>query len=340
MNLKQLSQILGLSQTTISRAINGYPEVNEETRRRILKVAEETGYRPNAAARRLATGKIGSIGLVMPTAPTHQSDVHFGEFLSGLAEVALQQDLHFVVVPTEPAREDEALRWLAASGSVDGLYLAYMRVNDPRIEMMQSLNLPFMVHGRSTGIDVDYPWMDVDNEQAFDDAASLLLQLGHRRLGLLNGPEGFDFTCRRKRGVEVALARYGLTLPESRVRHTVMNDENGFNGMEDFLSGPEHPTAVLCASTALALGAIRSLNQRGLKPGRDVSLIAHDDVLPLLKPENFSVPLTTTRSSLRAAGIRVAERLIERIRGIETTNRHELWKADLVVRASTGPAPV
>jgi len=80
-NLKQLSEMLGLSQTTVSRALNGYPEVNEATRERVLQAVKETGYRPNKAAQRLATGKAGSIGLVMPTAPGHQSDVHFGEFL-------------------------------------------------------------------------------------------------------------------------------------------------------------------------------------------------------------------------------------------------------------------
>ncbi len=102
-----------------------------------------------------------------------------------------------------------------------------------------------------------------------------------------------------------------------------MTDEAGFLMMERLLDQPQQPTAVLCASTALALGAIRSLNQRGLRPGRDISLIAHDDVLPLLKPVNFSVPLTTTRSSLRAAGMRVAERLIAQIKTGQNEPFHE-----------------
>jgi LacI family transcriptional regulator len=76
-----------------------------------------------------------------------------------------------------------------------------------------------------------------------------------------------------------------------------------------------------------------------LRPGKDVSLIAHDDVLPLLKPDDFSVPLTTTRSSLRAAGVRVGQRLINHIRTGTAEPLQELWKAELVVRASTGPAP-
>ncbi|KJF66851.1 MULTISPECIES: LacI family DNA-binding transcriptional regulator [Rhizobium] len=339
MNLKQLSQLLGISQTTISRALNGYPEVNAETRRRVMEAAEKTGYRPNAAAQRLATGKVGSIGLVMPIGEHHRSDVHFGEFLSGLGEEASRSGFHLVIMPTEPEKEQEALRGLAASGSVDGIYLAYMKKNDARIAMMQSLSLPFLVHGRSFGVEEDYPYLDVDNEGAFRDATLLLLQLGHKRIGLLNGPEGYDFTFRRCLGVQKALAANGLTLRAENTRHGSMTDEEGYLGMEALLSQPERPTAIVCASTALALGVIRSLNQRGLKPGKDISLIAHDDVLPLLKPDNFSVPLTTTRSSLRAAGVRVGQRLINRIKFNQTEPQQELWKAELVVRASTGPAP-
>ncbi|NTF30916.1 substrate-binding domain-containing protein [Rhizobium skierniewicense] len=338
MNLKQLSQLLGISQTTISRALNGYPEVNAETRRKIIEAAQQTGYRPNAAAQRLATGKMGSIGLVMPTGPDHASDVHFGEFLSGLGEASARNGFHLVIMPTDPSNEENALRELAASGGVDGIYLAYMKKNDSRIEMVKSLSIPFMVHGRSWGVDTDYPYLDVDNEMAFRDATSLLLQLGHRDIALLNGPEGYDFTFRRHRGVEAALAEHGLALEDDHVSHSIMNDEAGYLKMEELLSRPAPPTAVICASTALALGAVRALNQRGLKPGKDISLIAHDDVLPLLKPVNFSVPLTTTRSSLRAAGLRIAERLINQIKTGETDSLQELWKAELVVRGSTGPA--
>lgn len=85
-NLKQLAELLSLSQTTVSRALNGYPEVNAETRARVLEAVRETGYRPNRAAQRLATGKAFSIGLVMPIASGIDSDIHFGEFLAGLAE--------------------------------------------------------------------------------------------------------------------------------------------------------------------------------------------------------------------------------------------------------------
>lgn len=339
MNLKQLSELLGLSQTTVSRALNGYPEVNEDTRERVLRAVKETGYRPNKAAQRLATGKAGSIGLVMPTAPGHQSDVHFGEFLTGLGEEAVRHDFHFVIMPADPDDEVAALRRLAISGNVDALFVAYMRGHDPRLAMLKSLSMPFVVHGRSFGSEPDYPYLDIDNEAAFYDAARLLLQLGHTRFALMNGPAHLDFAIRRRNGLIAALGERGLELAEDCMSHTVMTDEEGLIAMERFLQLPDRPTAILCSSTVLALGAIRAVNQAGLKLGEEISLIAHDDVLPLLKPENFSVPLTTTRSSLRAAGVRIAQRLIGTVKQAGPFPEQELWKTELIVRASTGPAP-
>jgi LacI family transcriptional regulator len=338
-NLKQLSEMLGLSQTTVSRALNGYPEVNAATRERVLQAVRETGYRPNKAAQRLATGKAGSIGLVMPTAQGLPSDVHFGEFLAGLGEEAVRHDFHFVIMPADPDDEIGALRRLAISGNVDALFIAYMRANDPRLTMLQSLSIPFVVHGRSFGAEPDYPYLDIDNEAAFCDATRLLLQLGHRRFALMNGPAHLDFAIRRKNGVVAALAERGLTLGESRTSHTPMTEEEGQLAMERLLQLPDRPTAILCSSTVLALGAIRALNQAGLRLGEDVSLIAHDDVLPMLKPENFSVPLTTTRSPLRAAGVRIAQRLIGTVKQSGAFPEQELWKTELIVRASTGAAP-
>ena len=340
MNLKQLSALLGLSQTTVSRALNGYPEVNRETRQRVLQAVKDTGYRPNRAAQRLATGKSGSIGLIMPTASDHAADVHYGEFQSGLSEEALRHDFHFVTVPAHPRDEEQAIRWLVSSGNVDGYYLAYMRENDPRIAMAKSLSLPFIVHGRAIGVETDYPFLDIDNHAAFFDATKLLVQLGHARTALLNGLEEFDFAIRRRQGMTAALNAAGLQLDPALTRQSPLADDYGFRGMSELLQMAEPPTAVLCSSTVLALGAVRAINMAGLKLGEDISLIAHDDVLPLVKPEHFSIPLTTTRSSLRAAGIRVAERLIGEIKGVEPQPPSaELWKADLVVRASTGPAP-
>ena len=122
MNLKELSQILDLSQTTVSRALNGYPEVNEGTRRRVMEAARRYGYTPNAAARRLATGKANAIGCVLRTDGEGMSP-QFMEFLAGVSEQAAKIGQDVVLASAEKSGEDAAYRRLASHGQVDGVIL-------------------------------------------------------------------------------------------------------------------------------------------------------------------------------------------------------------------------
>jgi len=338
-NLKQLSTMLALSQTTVSRALNGYPEVNEETRRRVMDAAKRHGYRPNPSARRLATGKAGMIGYVMPTGSAVDIDPHFVEFLSGMGDYARHHGLDLVLSPTDADEEETTYRRLAANKQVDAVYVSAPRPADRRIKLLNQLGLPYIVHGRSEGLGFDFPFMDIDNEGAFRQAGRLLIELGHRRVGLINGELSQTFAVFRERGLRQSLADHRLDLPQSLIRSQAMTDEGGYRAARELLSAPDRPTAIVCSSLIMALGVFRAARELGLDIPRDLSVIAHDDVFPWLKPENFSVPLATTRSSIRAAGARVAERLAARISGAETSPVAEVWPVDLMVRASVAGAP-
>ena len=338
MNLKQLSDMLALSQTTVSRALNGYPEVSEETRRRVADAAKRHGYRPNPSARRLATGKAGMIGYVMPTGAAVDIDPHFVEFLSGLGDYARSHELDLVLSPAAADEEETTYRRVVANKQVDAVYVSSPRPADRRIALLNQLGIPFIVHGRSEGLGFDYAFMDIDNEAAFHEAARLLIQLGHDKIGLINGDVSQTFAIFRERGARRALAASGLTLAAERVRSVAMTEENGFRAAMSLLQAETPPTAILCSSLIMALGVVRAIRDLGLTIPGDVSLVAHDDVFPWLKPENFSVPLTTTRSSIRAAGQRIAERLAAKLSGLETEPRGEVWPVDLVVRGSIAGA--
>jgi LacI family transcriptional regulator len=340
MNLKQLSHMLSLSQTTVSRALNGYPEVSEETRRRVMDAAKRHGYRPNPSARRLATGKSGMIGYVLPTGASVDIDPHFVEFLSGLGDYARAHELDLVLSPADADDEETTYRRIVANRQVDAVYLSSPRPVDKRLALVNTLGIPFIVHGRSEGFDFDYPYLDIDNEGAFHEAARLLIQLGHKRLALINGNERETFAIHRERGVRRALAASGMTLGERHIRSVTMTEENGYRAARRLLEEAEPPTAIVCSSLIMALGVVRAVRDLGLTIPGDLSLVAHDDVFPWLRPENFPVPLSTTRSSIRLAGARVAERLAARISGLEEGARGEVWPVDLVVRGSVAGAPV
>lgn len=334
MNLKQLSALLDLSQTTVSRALNGFPEVNEETRRRVKDAARRHGYRPNPSARQLATGKTGMIGYVMPTGESVSIDPHFVEFLSGLGDYTRDHGFDLVLSPTLSEDEEATYRRIAASKQVDAVYVSQPVRSDPRVRLLQSLGLPYMVHGRTEGLDFDYAYMDIDNEGAFRDAGRLLINLGHKRIALINGPPEQTFAIMRERGLRTALEDARLQLPDHCVRSDSMTDEAGYRAARELLEKTPRPTAIVCSSLIMSLGVFRAARDLDLVIPRDLSVISHDDVFPWLKPENFSVPLTTTRSSIRAAGSRVAERLSARIKKTETDPVGEIWPVDLIVRAS------
>lgn len=338
MNLKQLSSMLDLSQTTVSRALNGYPEVAEETRRRVVDAAKRHGYRPNPSARRLATGKAGMIGYVMPTGASVEIDPHFVEFLSGLGDYARTHELDLALSPSTMEDEETTYRRIVANRQVDAVYISSPRPKDSRIRLLNELGIPFIVHGRSEGLDFDYPFLDIDNEAAFYEAARLLVQLGHRRIALINGNPDQTFAIHRERGARRAMTASGVELPTARIRALPMTEENGYSAAREILAAKERPTAIMCSSMLMTLGIIRALRDAGLSVPGDVSLVAHDDVFPFLRPENFPVPLATTRSSIRSAGQRIAERLAARIGGLEEGARGEVWPVDLVVRGSVAQA--
>lgn len=340
MNLKQLSEILGLSQTTVSRALNGYPEVREETRVRVQAAAAKHGYRPNSRAKGLATGKSMVIGHVIPSSSQHEMvNPIFGDFVAGASRTYSANGYDMMFTTADDTSIEEAYRSLFQRGAVDGVVLQGPKVNEHRIELLNRMEVPFIVHGRSTGVDAEYDWIDVNNKSSFQRATQFLIDLGHRRIALINGLEDMDFAQRRRDGYLQALEQAGLAPDPKLMRSAEMTEVYGHHETRDMLALDDPPTAILASSMISAIGVRRALDEAGLRIGRDVSVIAHDDDLSYLK-NGQDVPIfTATRSSVRHAGELAAEMLIERIKSPEDPVKTRLLEAELVVGKSTGPAP-
>jgi LacI family transcriptional regulator len=338
MNLKELSERLGLSQTTVSRAINGYPEVSEDTRARVKAAAALHGYRPSAAARRLATGQSGTLGLIFPAERNMLTDLIFTEFLSGCIERA--GDLGYDVtlaMARKSFSEEEVYRRTVRSARVDAMILSSPLIADPRPKLLASLGMPFIVHGRTIS-DQAYEFLDIDNHGAFAAATRLLLDLGHQRIALINGECRLTYANDRKRGFLEAMAERGLTPPPHLFSESPMSEDNGFRQASALLAGDAAPTAFLCSSISQAQGVMKACAAVGKRVGHDVAVIAHDDRLHELRAEALDPPLTTTQSSIGDAGKHVVELVVARLRQPDTPWVEEVWPVDLVVRGSTGPA--
>jgi LacI family transcriptional regulator len=304
-----------------------------------VEAARRYHYRPNASARRLATGRVGAIGAVLHAHRSQLIDPHYVEFLAGVGERLAEDEIDIVLSPTKgEGEETPSYRRIATGKRVDALILSSPPIADERVRMLTGLRMPFILHGRT----IDQPahaWLDIDNEGAFRHATKYLLDLGHTRIGLINGFKAYTYAADRDRGFRAAMKTRGLTIDERLMGEALMTDDNGYRLMERFLAIEPRPTAVLVSSMMMALGCFRAIRAAGLELGKDVSLVAHDDVFPFLNADRMYPTLSTTRSSIRAAGTRVAELVLEMLSGREAETIHELWPVDLVIRGSTGPAP-
>lgn len=340
MNLKDLADHLNLSPTTVSRALNGYPEVSEITRDRVVAAARALNYSPNARAKGLATGRAMAIGHVIPTSGKHEIvNPVFGDFIAGAGEAYERAGYDMVLRMVADGQEEDLYRRLKATGTVDGVIVHAPSMFDSRIALLSSLGLPYVVHGRASLMEANYSWVDVNNTRAFQRATEMLLDLGHRRIALMNGLEHMDFAHRRRAGYLKALDARGIAADPEIMFSFEMTETNGFAAATGMLRLPDPPTAVLTSSLIMAIGVRRALHNAGLVLGQDVSIVTHDDDLSYLQ-NGSGVPLfTATRSSVRHAGNLSGDLLIAQIKGAAPTPDHRLLEADLILGQSTGPAP-
>ncbi|MGL4235217.1 LacI family DNA-binding transcriptional regulator [Tabrizicola sp.] len=340
MNLKELATRLGLSPTTVSRALNGYPEVNEATRERIVAAAKKHNYHPNTRAIRLATGRAMAVGHVIAIANRHELvNPIFADFVAGAGETYSRNDYDMLlsVVPDED--EAQTYRNLKVKGNVDGVIVHGPRENDFRIPLLREIGLPFVVHGRATGATEPYSWLDVNNRRAILRATEHLLGLGHTRIALVNGLEFMDFANRRRTGYLDALSTHGIPPDPSLMFSGEMTEIAGFRAASTMLALPKPPTAFVAASMLSGMGVRRAVESAGLRTGHDVSIIIFDDDLSYMKNGEETPIFTAMRSSVREAGGLVAKMLLDRIANPDSGPTHQLLEAELIMGQSTGPAP-
>ena len=336
--LKQLAGTLGLSPTTVSRALNGFPEVNDATRKRVREAAERANYRPNTRAKSLATGRAQAIGHVIPVSTSHEIvNPVFADFIAGAGETYSRAGYEMVLRVVPDADEAQAYRDLIARGAVDGVMVHGPRQQDSRVALLGDLGVPFMFHGRTSNIERPYSWLDINNQRSFRRAAQFLIDLGHRRIALINGLEEMDFANRRRNGYLEALEHAGIAVDPALMRQAEMTEPYGYRALTEMRKLPDPPTAFMASSMIVAYGLRRGLSDLGLKLGRDVSIITHDDDLSYL-PNDGDVPMfTATKSSVREAGRRAASMLLRLVEAPESAPLTELMETSLVVGASTGP---
>lgn len=335
--LKDIAQHVGLSVTTVSRALGGFDDVALETRQIIQTAADELGYVPNVMARRLKKQKTETIGFIIPTAGPRFSDPFFSDFLAGVGNEAAEHDYDLLISTHAPhsERERKAYQKAAQGGWVDGLIVVRTREQDERIAFLQEHQFPFVAYGR-TRTEHDYLYVDEDSVAGMRQVVQHLIDLGHRRIGLIAPPSDLLFAHYRREAYLQTMRDNGLPTAVSWLIEGDLTQRDGRRAAAELIIANPDLTAVIGGNDLMAIGAMQELRQRGYTIGRDISVAGFDDI-PLAG--HTTPTLTTVSQPIYAIGRRTCAMLIKQLNGEELPQKHILLMPTLVIRDSTGPAP-
>ncbi|MBU2532521.1 MAG: substrate-binding domain-containing protein [Alphaproteobacteria bacterium] len=277
--IARLAQELGVSTATISRALNGNPNVNKDTRKMVLEAAQRLGYVANQAARSLAQGITRSVGFTIEIdqQSSTSTDFFFMGVIEGAQTVMAEHELDLLVLPCAKSQDHYTyLERFISRSAVDGIILAETRQNDKRIELLQSSGIPFVTLGRSdTGN--GYAWIDLDFEGVMRTSIDRLVANGHRRIGVTVPLGQANYGAIFERAYRENLKRHGIEIDPALVLTTRHHEDDGAMVADALFDMDDRATAIVLFHEVTAIGLYRRLRERGLEPGRDLAIIGFRD---------------------------------------------------------------
>jgi DNA-binding LacI/PurR family transcriptional regulator len=325
--IRDVATHAGVSHQTVSRVINGSPNVATETRERVLATITELGYVPSPMARGLISNRTHSIGIVAEDI----SDQTFARWVAGAERAARARGFYLMIGSVEPEDDERGYLRLMLERRVEGLLLArpHAALDTGDIERLSNAGVPIVSIGSSRvpGIVVD-----VDNRQGGYDATRHLLEQGHRAIATVVGPAEWPSSDARHEGYREALAEAGVAYDPALVEQAGdWGLESGRAAAARLCAKRAKFTALFAHSDLIALGAIRELRLAGQAVPRDVSVVGYDDlpVAPYMDP-----PLTTVHQPMEELGALAATLLLDQLGGEARVAGDQLLPAELISRES------
>jgi LacI family transcriptional regulator len=327
--VQDVARRAGVSAATVSYVLNGTRFVSEELRQRVLSAVRELAYEPNAAARTLRSNRSYTVGLIL----SDLRNPFFTEAVRGVEAVAQAAGYQVILANSDedPEREATLLRTMRAK-HVDGLIVA--PAGGAHLELAQLVQNQFPL----VLMDRDVPELTasavmLDNEAAAEAAVRHLVDLGHRRIGMIAGRTPISSTREREAGYRRALEQAGLAVDADLIVSGGSTIEGGAAAAATLLEGPTPLSALFVANNLMTIGALGALDARGLAVPRDLALVGFDD-FPW--GDVFRPRLTTVAQPLYELGRATAEVLLQHVAGRGAPARRVLLPGTLVVRDSSG----
>lgn len=332
LTLEDIARLAGVSRSTVSRVINEQESVRDNVRQRVWQVINETGFRPNQAARTLVTRRTYVIGLVIPRSTSiFFADPYFPRLTMGIAEACNQANysLSLYLFHTE---EDEKRLFprITRKGLVDGIIIQATQAADVLFTQIAKSDVPYVVAGRPLNAP-NVSYVDVDNVAGAHNAVRHLIRLGRRKIAHIAGPRDTTVGLDRIQGYCTALSESGLAMHENLLVEGDFTEEGGYYCARRLLA--HQPDAIFVAADMMAIGAMRAVREAGSRVPEDVAIVSFDDLPPatLANP-----PLTTVRQPIRRLGVKLVATLLDIIENGPTPPRRVILDTELVIRESCG----
>jgi DNA-binding LacI/PurR family transcriptional regulator len=330
-SIKDIARLVGVSHSTVSRALRESPVVNAETAGRIKKVANQHGYRASLIGRSLVLRRSMTVGCVA----TDIADPFVAEVVAGIEDIANRQGYAVFLASShaDPERELDVVRSFHER-RVDGVVIPASRVGSLYLAHLAELRTPIVLINNQHPGSYMYS-VSIDNVGAARLMTRHLLELGHQSIGYIGHRSGSQADTDRLKGLRIELRRAKLTLPSQLVMHADATPEGGRAMMQRLLERRHPPTAVFCYDDLTALGALAAARAAGVSVPGELSVSGFDD---LFVASYCAPPLTTIRQPMKQMGRRASEILLALLRG-ETAKKTVRFSGELVVRESTATPP-
>lgn len=332
-DIRGIAKHLGLSVSTVSKALNGYDSVSETTRKRIMQVARKYNYYPSRAARSLRSNKTEKVGLVLYTHTplSNRSSEYYFEVIRGAAAAAESKGYNLVLYLTVGNQLDRLMN-VCRSREVDSLILMLGTGNmDEPVNLLIKEKIPFIVlnkHPRHLNV----AYIVSDHEQGAKEAVEHLIKLGHQRIAYLGREDDPETSSDRLAGYRQALLDHGIPIDESLIASASSQPMSAYRAMKQLLQQPVRPTAVFAYSDAWAIEALHAISESGLGVPNDISLIGFDD----LRTASAAIPpLTTVRQHLTELGKQAIEALLQQVEDNPRFAIQRTIPVELIERQST-----
>ncbi len=327
----EIARAAGVSAMTVSRVLNGRPDVAPATRERVQRIAAERGYARNRAAAALRNGRAGLIDLVVLAL----DNAYHLEIIRGVEERLEPTGFRMALSATHGQSRGER-QWLAKviDGSTDCAILVLADTHARHLDQLRRRGIPFVVVDPRGELDSATPSVGATNYAGGRLATQHLLSLGHRRIAMIGGPPAAGCSRERFSGYRAALEAAGVAADPTLYHEGDFQYDSGYQAACALLDRPEPPTAIFAANDSMAIGALNALRARGVAVPGQVSLVGFDDIE---LTRHVTPALTTVRQPLAEMGTFAATMLLRLIEGETlTSNRVEL-ATTLVVRESSAP---